>query len=48
MAVPPIDDLEREILAGLPNARKRLDDALYNLEFYNGDFSRFPVRRPDE
>jgi hypothetical protein len=48
MAAPPIDDIEREILAGMPNARKRLDDALYNLEFYNGDFSRFPVRRPDE
>ncbi|MBV8611290.1 MAG: hypothetical protein JO034_28000, partial [Singulisphaera sp.] len=38
-------DIHREIVEGnLRNERARLDDALYNLEFYRGDFSRFPVR----
>ncbi len=31
---------------GLGNERPRLDDALFNLEFYRGDFRRFPVRPP--
>jgi hypothetical protein len=43
-----VQSIESEVLAGLPNDRRRLDDAMFNLEFYNGDFSRFPVRRPGE
>jgi len=39
-----IDQIEREILAGLPNELGRLEDALFNLEFYQGDFSRWSVR----
>jgi hypothetical protein len=38
-----IDD---EIRSGLKNEAARLDDALYNLEFYRADFSRFPPRNP--
>ncbi len=37
-------DVRSEILAGLPNERSRLDDAMFDLEFYEGDFSRFPPR----
>ncbi len=37
-------DVRSEILAGLPNERGRLDDAMFDLEFYEGDFSRFPPR----
>ena len=29
---------------GLQHERARLDDALFNLEFYEGDFTRFPPR----
>ncbi len=39
-----IESIHKEILAGLPNDRARLDDALFNLEYYRGDFSRFPTR----
>lgn len=41
---PDTDAIEKEILAGLKNSMERLDDAMANLEFYNGDFSRYPVR----
>jgi hypothetical protein len=41
--------IHREIVEGnLRNERARLDEALYNLEFYRGDFSRFPVRPPGQ
>jgi hypothetical protein len=39
-----LKDIDSEIRAGLTNERARLDDALFNLEFYNGDFSRFPPK----
>lgn len=39
--------IDSEIVTnGLRNERKRIDESLYNLEFYKGDFSRFPVRVP--
>jgi hypothetical protein len=44
-----LGQIHREIVEGsLRNERARLDDALYNLEFYRGDFSRFPVRPPGQ
>lgn len=48
MKAPDLNAIESEVLAGLPNDRKRLDDALFNLEFYDGNFERFPVRAPSE
>lgn len=47
--MPPelLGKIDDEIVRhGLKNERQRLDDALFNLEFYKGDFSRFPVRAP--
>src|SRR3954468_10638786 len=39
--------IDREVVGNaLAHERPRLDDALFNLEFYKGDFSRFPVRAP--
>jgi len=38
------DQIEREIFSGLPNERKRIDDALFNLESYRADFKRCPPR----
>ena len=31
---------------GLQHERERLDDALFNMEFYEGDFTRFPAADP--
>jgi hypothetical protein len=41
-----LSKIDSEIRAGLKNEAARLDDALFNFEFYRGDFSRFPPRRP--
>lgn len=41
-----LDRIDSEIRAGLGNETDRLDDALFNLEFYRGNFSRFPPRLP--
>src|SRR6185503_13196347 len=46
MAEVPIRLIEDEIKSGLRNERDRLDDALFNREFYKVDFSRFPPRAP--
>lgn len=40
----PTKEIDAEIRAGLNNERARIDDARANLEFYNGDFSRYPPR----
>jgi hypothetical protein len=37
-------EIDDEIRAGLRNESARLEDALFNLEFYRADFSRFPPR----
>jgi hypothetical protein len=44
MALPDVRAVEAEILGGLRNEKERLDSALFNLEFYRGDFRRFPPR----
>ena len=46
LAGPTLSRIEAEIRAGLPNEQERLGHALANLEFYEGDFSRHPVRPP--
>jgi hypothetical protein len=43
-----INDIKDEIVGGLQCERTRLDDAMFNLEFYEGDFSRFPPRSPGQ
>lgn len=45
----PIDlgAIHEEILAGLPNESGRLESALFNRYFYEGNFELFPVRAPD-
>lgn len=40
--------IEREILAGHSNERKRLDCARKSLDFYNRNFERYPVREPGQ
>ena len=41
-----LSKIEAEIVqANLQHERRRLDDALFNLEFYHGDFTRFPPRQ---
>jgi hypothetical protein len=44
--MPTLSDIESEILGGLENEKNRLHDARRNLEFFLGDFSRYPVRAP--
>jgi hypothetical protein len=43
-----IADIKDEVRGGLQCERTRLDDAMFNLEFYEGDFSRFPPRSPGQ
>ncbi len=40
-------DIHEEIVKGLPHSRERRDEAARAIEFYNGDFTRYPVRPKD-
>lgn len=41
-------EIEAEIAQGLAHERQRLDEAMFNLEFYRADFERFPPRAPSK
>ena len=43
-----IRDINDEVLASFPNDKVRLDEAGKCLEFYNGDFHRYPVRTSND
>lgn len=44
LAEPNLPRITEEIRNGLPNERRRINDAVKNLDFYEGRFESYPVR----